>query len=98
MKREVILRPEAKREIAEAYGWYEEKRDGLGNEFLLVVDAAIERIRREPESHPVVHRDVRRALTQRFPYGVFYVADPRRITVIAVFHGSRDPAVVEERH
>ena len=46
MKREVIVRPEARRELADAYHWYEDKRPGLGEEFLLVVDAAIEQIDR----------------------------------------------------
>jgi plasmid stabilization system protein ParE len=41
--------------------------------------------------HPVVHKEARRALTRRFPYGIFYMLDPATIAVIAVFHTSRDP-------
>ena len=98
MKQEVIVRPEARDELLDAYYWYEEKRSGLGEEFLLVVDAAIEQIRRSPEMHPIVHRNVRRVLTRRFPYGVFYVVEPEHIVILAVFHGHRDPRLLKKRH
>ena len=95
---EVVFRPEARSDLERAYCWYEEKRRGLGEELLLVVDAAIEQIRRSPEAFPVVHRNVRRALTRRFPYGVFYLAEPQRIVVLAIFHGRRDPETARGRH
>jgi plasmid stabilization system protein ParE len=96
--REVVFRPEARADLESAYRWYEDRRRGLGEELLLVVDAAIEQIRRAPEAYPVVHRDVRRVLTRRFPYGVFYLVESRRIVVLAVFHGRRDPESVRGRH
>ena len=95
--RAVILRPEAKRELADAYFWYQEKRTGLGDEFLLCIDAAIQQARRSPEMYPVVHRNVRRALVRRFPYGVFYIVRPKAIVVLAFFHGRRNPKVVHKR-
>ena len=98
LMREIVFRPEARADVIDAYRWYEGKRAGLGEEFLLVLDAALEQIRRGPESHRVVHRNVRRALTRRFPYGVFYIAEPERIVVLAVFHGRRDPRRVRLRH
>jgi plasmid stabilization system protein ParE len=98
MKRQVIVRPEARRELYEAFHWYEDRRAGLGEDLLLVVDAAIEQIRRAPETYPVVHRNVRRVLTKRFPYGVFYVVEPERIVVLAIFHGRRDPRILRKRH
>ena len=44
MKKEIIIRPAAELEIAEAYRWYEERRDGLGNDFLLCVEESLEKI------------------------------------------------------
>jgi hypothetical protein len=44
-----------------------------------------------------VHRTVRRALLRRFPFGVFYRAEPSRIVVIGILHGSRDPKVWKGR-
>ncbi|MBI4756879.1 MAG: hypothetical protein HY778_15970 [Betaproteobacteria bacterium] len=33
----------------------------------------------------------RRAVISRFPYLVFYLAEPARVVVLAVLHGSRSP-------
>ncbi len=97
MSRRLIVRPEAEAELREAYLWYEEQRPGLGEDLLLCVDACLATIRRHPEMHPVVHGSVRRALLRRFPYGVFFVVEQNTISVIAVFHLSRDPQRWMER-
>jgi hypothetical protein len=34
MSMPLIIRPEAEQDMAEARQWYEQRRDGLGNEFL----------------------------------------------------------------
>jgi hypothetical protein len=36
---ELVIAPEAEMDIAEAYVWYEDRRAGLGEEFLSSVDA-----------------------------------------------------------
>jgi toxin ParE1/3/4 len=97
MKRPLIIRPEAEFDLAEAYGWYETQLPGLGSQFLLSVDAALASIQRTPELYPVIHKNVRRSLIRRFPYGVFYVAEQDRIVVLAVLHARRDPRSWEDR-
>jgi plasmid stabilization system protein ParE len=87
----VDVRPETTLDIDEAYIWYESRLPGLGEDFLRSVDAALSAIQRNPDAHPLVHRNIRRALIRRFPYGVFYVSEPDRVTVVAVFHARRDP-------
>lgn len=91
MAAELILAPEAEQDIAEAYGWYEDQRSGLGEEFLSCVDACIEAICRTPEMYAVLHEDYRRGLVRRFPYSVFYEHGGSTVTVYAVFHASRNP-------
>ena len=98
MKKPVIVRAEAEAELTEAYQWYEQQVRGLGAEFLLCVDAVMASIERNPKLHPVVHRGViRRALTRRFPYGVFFVERERSVSVIAVAHAKRNPRVWQDR-
>jgi plasmid stabilization system protein ParE len=87
----VLIRPEAEADIAEAYAYYEEASEGLGAEFLRAVEAALATIERTPQLYAVVHRQVRRALLRRFPYGIFYVADGDTIVVLACFHARRNP-------
>ena len=91
MSRRLIIRPEAEAELAEAYRWYETHRPGLGEDFLLCVDARLASIQRNPALYPTVHKKVRRALVRRFPYGVFYVSERDTIAVIAIMHLGRSP-------
>jgi plasmid stabilization system protein ParE len=88
---ELILAPEAEQDIADAYGWYEGRRAGLGEEFLSCVDACIQAICRTPEMHRTIHENYRRGLVRRFPYAVFYEYAADTVTVYCVFHTSQDP-------
>lgn len=97
MAAELVVAPEAELDVAEAYGWYESRRAGLGEEFLSTVDACLEGIRRQPESHAVVHETYRRALVRRFPYAVFYEYAEGKVTVYSVFHTSRNPEKWRQR-
>jgi|SRR5262245_27004840 len=91
MAAELIIAPEAEQDLAEAYSWYEERRVGLGEEFLSAVDACIQKVCRLPEMYAVVHEGYRRGLVRRFPYAVFYEYIESKVTVYCVFHTSRDP-------
>lgn len=77
--------------MEDAFSWYERQRSGLGLEFLLAFDAAVESLRRLPEGHEIVALRTRKALLRRFPYLVLYAVEVDRILVTAVFHGRRDP-------
>ena len=59
MTYKVIVRPEAEREIQEAFEWYEERSEGLGLEFLRVADACLSIVQRNPEAYPIMYREVR---------------------------------------
>ena len=91
MKLTILIIPEAEAEIKEAYQWYEKRSECLGNDFLLCMEEALTKILRNPGVHPVVHREIHRALIRRFPYGVFYQMKEDKIIVLAVFHARRDP-------
>jgi plasmid stabilization system protein ParE len=77
--------------------WYEQRSPGLGTEFLAAVDAALAEIVALPERYPVVRGEARRALLRRFPYGVYFVASPELVNVIACLHARRDPRRWQER-
>jgi plasmid stabilization system protein ParE len=89
--RRLVVLPSARRDMAEAFDWYEQQRAGLGDQFLHGVDACFDSIRKNPELYEVVHEGYRRALLRRFPYAVFYEPMPHEIVVYAVFHGAQDP-------
>jgi len=88
-----ILRPAAAADVEEAYRWYEDQRAGLGEEFLTAVGAGFDTIAAHPLAAPVVHRDTRRLLLRRFPYGVFYRLVEDEIVVVGCLHAKRHPRV-----
>ena len=88
----LIVRKKAEIHLADAYDWYEGQRTGLGSEFMLSTEAVFSVIQNNPELFSQKFRNVRIALTPRFPYGVFYFIDRNRIIVTGVFHLSRNPS------
>jgi toxin ParE1/3/4 len=84
-----MLRPAAAADVEVAYGWYEAQSDGLGEEFLSVLDRTLEDLRAHPDAAPEVHGPVRRKLLRRFPYGVFYRVVDGRMVVLACFRTNR---------
>ncbi len=67
MSLELVIRPEAEADALEAYRWYNEQLPGLGDEFLVEIDRALENIRANSEAQRRLHREFRRVLTRRFP-------------------------------
>jgi len=97
MTHPLILRPEAEKDLLDAYQWYDERGAGLGQRFLESVERTLAQIEREPHVFAELHEGIRRALTRTFPYGIFYLAEDRRTIVLAVVHTSRHPRVWMER-
>ena len=93
----VILGDEATAELDEAFDYYEDRRAGRGVDFVTRVQSVLDRIGAHPLRHGVVFADVRKALVPDFPYCVFYRPLDTRVEVVAVFHGSRDPAIWQGR-
>lgn len=93
----VVFRQEARAEAVDAFRWYEEQRPGLGTEFRNGLLDAVRRMRSTPLAYPVVHRDLRRVLVNRFPYSVFYRVTSEAIVVVGVVHGKRHPRTWKQR-
>ena len=97
MTRAVVLRRAAQREFDASALWYEERRIGLGAEFVAEIERAIALVAENPERFPIMHRDVRYVRARRFPYSVFFRIEPTRIVVLAVFHARRNPIIWQRR-
>jgi toxin ParE1/3/4 len=79
-------------DIEAAFEWYESEQPGLGLEFLEEVRAAYTRILEGPFKYQELRSGIRRALTRRFPYGIYFSVEDDLIVVIAVLDTARDPA------
>jgi plasmid stabilization system protein ParE len=92
----LLVEPEAGQELADAAGWYEDQRSGLGQRFLDRVAATLHRLSKFPAAGaPVPHVPsevpARRAPVERFPYHVVYLDTPAAIRILAVAHDRRMP-------
>src|SRR5215212_6245025 len=97
MSAELVLATEAELDISGAYDWYEQRRVGLGEEFLSCVDACVQQVCRSPELYPKIQEEYRRALVRRFPYAIFYEYSRKTVTIYSVFHTSQNPNKWRER-
>lgn len=99
MNRQLIVRPEAEADIADAAVWYDSREPGLGLDLISEVHSAIARALKSPESFTRVRRNptVRRVLTRRFPYRVFFIVRPDAILILAVLHAARHDQVWKHR-
>ena len=68
----ILVRPEAQKGILAAAQWYEDQQSGVGRRFVSEIDAAFMRINSSPEHYPLLYRNLRRALVQKFPYAVYF--------------------------
>jgi toxin ParE1/3/4 len=91
MNRSLIVRPQAEADITEAAVWYESRESGLGLEVTSEIQTAIGRALKDPEIFPRLRENphVRRVLTRRFPYRVFFIVRPEALVVFAVLHAAR---------
>jgi toxin ParE1/3/4 len=89
--------PDVEQDVQDIYDWYEEQHTGLGEDFLLSSDAALNSIERNPLAYQIVYKGVRKTNTRRFPFGVFYVVAKQQITIIAIIHQSRHPRTWKKR-
>ncbi len=97
MKYQIIIRPETENDLKEIFIWYEDKRVGLGHDFLLQVDAGLRFIERNPVLRPIEYKDTRKHLIKRFPYKIIYLLEKEKVIILGVIHGKRSPALMRER-
>jgi toxin ParE1/3/4 len=86
----VSVRPAAEVDLREAYDWYEHKRGGLGEEFLLSIAEALSRLEAHPDRYLVYYQGFRRIMAEGFPYKIFYQIENRVVIVFRVLHAARD--------
>ncbi len=87
----LVFHPDAVQDAREAIDYYESKRSGLGNDFRSELDAALSRIRQNPQRFAVADAGIRICLLHRFPFSVYFEELSDQVWVAAVGHQSRRP-------
>ncbi|MCB1189625.1 MAG: type II toxin-antitoxin system RelE/ParE family toxin [Leptospiraceae bacterium] len=86
-------------DVLEAADWYEQQRIGLGYDFYLNFEDAIELLKSHPYIFQEVYNNFRRTLMKNFPYAIFYSVDEieKEVEVVGVFNTHRDPEIWKKR-
>jgi hypothetical protein len=87
----LVFHPALSSEIKASYDWYEDKANGLGDDFLSELELGFQAVIEYPDTWPLFTKRVRRFILSRFPYSILYQIAPDMILVVAVMHNSRKP-------
>jgi plasmid stabilization system protein ParE len=93
----IFLDSRAEEDLDTAAQWYAEQRTELSLEFLDAVDAVFEFIAQFPQAGREVSGGIRRVLTKKFPFCIYYKVDDGQVIVFAVLHFRRSPEAWQQR-
>ncbi len=93
MKFEIEFHKLAMKEYVDAYNWYEDKRIGLGEKFIVEVRKQLEVVADKPYQFSIKRKSYREARVGIFPYNIVYqiIKTDGLIYVAAIYHGKRNP-------
>ena len=89
----VIFHPLADKEFNDAYQWYEQRLEGLGERFSEAIEHRLDQIVNDPLLFPETKNSYRAAKAETFPYLIVYKIDHKKkaILISAIYHTSRNP-------
>ena len=96
----LIFTNESQQDLKEGFIWYEEKRIGLGIDFMLAIEATIRIIQRNPLAYskaPTNIPNIRRAIVFKFNYLIFYTIVQQSVIILSVVSSKQDTAVWKTR-
>lgn len=85
------LRPELLDDLADAFAWYEQKAEGVGQALVRAFFAAVAQATRQPLLLRQVHGSFRRVLLRRYPYFLYYFVEADEVVFLLLWHGRRHP-------
>jgi plasmid stabilization system protein ParE len=98
MSPRITFQHDARLEFFEAIAWYEKERAGLGREFAREVVQAVKFASTQPDIFRRVRGGARKIRLKRFrAYSIYFAMASNALTVLAVFHGSRNPQHLTRR-
>jgi plasmid stabilization system protein ParE len=92
-----FFHPDAEEELNLAIDYYQERKLGLGYEFATEIYKTIQRVMEFPNAWQCLDDDIRRCLTNRFPFGIIYYQKDNSIIILAVMHMHQKPNYWQER-
>ncbi len=93
----IVFHPLAKKEFDESINWYENVLTGLGEEFTKEIESVINILEHQPKIFSIRKLNVREASVKYFPYLVVYRINQNLVTIVSIFHTSRNPKLKYEK-
>lgn len=87
----------AKSDLIEGYHFYEAREPGLGEYFLVNLYADIESLKVFGGIHPKAYKEFHRALSNRFPFAIYYTVDDDTVRIRSIVDCRRRPSWIR-RH
>ena len=78
-------------EMLEASAYYEIQATNLGDDFLNIIEEAVNEIANQPHAWLEIAPKVRRRLVRRFPYSILYAVHDDEIIIVAIMHQKQKP-------
>jgi mRNA-degrading endonuclease RelE of RelBE toxin-antitoxin system len=93
MSYKIEFLPRAKKELLDAWDWYDDRWTGLGDRFMQEVNKRIQQIEKTPERYGERRKGFRETKMQVFPYVIIYRIQKRKkiIAISSIFHTRRNP-------
>ena len=88
----LVVKPEAREELALAAIYYESLSPGLGIRFLDVWESTAANIHRHPLGYAIKKRNFRQTMFRSFPYLVVFEVLGNKVVVYAIIHARKHPS------
>jgi plasmid stabilization system protein ParE len=87
----------AKKDFSETKYWYSEKSIVAYNNFLLEIKDNLNRIADNPFIFRKIYKNIRVCSLNKFPYQIFFYIKENTVTILSIFHTSRNPSIWQNR-
>lgn len=87
----ILFSEDADNEIIDAFNWYNNQKQGLGEEFLKELDTCIIKLQTQPSYYGFVKKQYRSVNIRRFPYIIVFRIAGLKVFIKSVKHTSRKP-------
>ncbi|MDQ0636732.1 toxin ParE1/3/4 [Pedobacter sp. W3I1] len=87
----IQIKPIAVQMAKDAYDWYEEQKEGLGDFFLSELSRCYTKLEKNPLFYQKLKKNYRHLVLNKFPYVLIFEIIGEEIIIFAVFHTARSP-------
>lgn len=94
---EIVLSDDAETDFNNSWQYYFDENPKIADSFFKNINQSLAVIKRNPYSFPIVYRNVRKYVVNKFPFVIYYITEDSSVIVVAMFHTSRNPEIWNKR-